>query len=193
MGLFSSKKYEFDQIVTRTGDDGKSSNWNGDRFSKSDDLFEVLGNIDELTCWMAKVRHTGETNISHVEHIQHALYRGMSMVATDPWMVNGEPTNGLYSKLDLIKGRDIDDLELLLKSLLDSGIKIDNKFVLPGKTPKSADIDIARTVCRRAERSIVKLISKDNSKRFDLIPVSKYLNRLSDVLFTYARYVEQRG
>ena len=186
------KQYDFEKVVTRQGDGGKSSNYDGEYYSKDDLLFEALGNIDELSSWLGKIKHKFK-NLSQLEGVQQMLQFAGSMLATNPrFNSNSEPTNTNYIKLTKVETKDIDVVEGWMKKLMESGITIENGFILPGKTPESADIDIARAVCRRAERSIVHYMIHQNGERYDLKPVSMLLNRLSDFLFILGRYVEQK-
>jgi cob(I)alamin adenosyltransferase len=70
-------------------------------------------------------------------------------------------------------------------------VVIQPNFIPPGGTPASADIDIARTVCRRAERTLVRFMNA-NPERYDLKNLSILLNRMSDYLFILARFEEQQ-
>ena len=83
-----------------------------------------------------------------------------------------------------------DMVEKWIKKLMDRGVKIQDGFVLPGSTPDGADIHIARTVCRRVERLVVRFMV-ENEHRFDLKYLSILLNRLSDFLFTQALVIEE--
>ena len=186
------KSYEFPQIVTRQGDTGRSSNYDGEYYSKDDILFDTLGNIDELSSWIGKIKHLTETRM-FCEVVQTTLQYGGSLVATNPrFNTNSEPTNTNYISLKKIKQEDVDFLEAKIKSLLETKVTIKNGFVLPGGSLVSADVDIARSVCRRTERSVVRYMIQQNGERYDLKHLSMYLNRLSDLLFTIARFVEQK-
>jgi cob(I)alamin adenosyltransferase len=187
-------KFEFDQVTTRNGDGGKSTNYDGVVLSKDDPIFDVLGEIDELSSWLGRIAQSPKVNVSDykvLRDIQLLLQWSGSLVATDPKMNPlGDVSSDIYKKLNKITSDHVTNLEMEMRILLDRGVKIDINFVLPGKTERSADIDISRTVCRRAERSIVKFM-KNNPMRFDLKQVSILLNRLSDYLFIFARYAEQ--
>jgi len=194
-------KYTFDQVTTKNGDGGKSSNYDGEYYSKDDLLFETLGELDELSSWLGKVRIAERgpflgvfkmINGSPIDKIQLILQYGGSLVATNPRFNSiGDSTNTNYIKLKKITTEDIDFLEKLEKDLLESGVKIENGFILPGKTALSADIDIARAVCRRVERAVVRYMIQEKD-RYDLKHLSMYLNRLSDLLFILARKEEQK-
>jgi len=98
------------------------------------------------------------------------------------------PASPLHPKLKPLTEADVEALEFWEKRLFDAGVVIRPAFVLPGATPQSAAVDVARTVCRRAERRMVAFIRTQG--RPDLTAGSRYLNRLSDALFILARSME---
>ncbi|MCA1753661.1 MAG: cob(I)yrinic acid a,c-diamide adenosyltransferase [Spirochaeta sp.] len=174
---------EFDKVTTRGGDRGESGLYNGERRSKHDMLFEALGDVDELTAALGIVRfelgelHAGDS----IFEAQQVLFKVGAQVATPV-------TDPLYKKIHIVETSDIDTLELHLKRLLDH-TEIGRVFITPGEQRCSAYIDVARTVCRRAERSIVRCIRE---RRMSYLAESQnYLNRLSDYLFVLARASEQ--
>lgn len=178
---------DFDKVTTKSGDYGVSSNWSGRRIDKSDEVFDVLGNIDELSTWIGTLIKKGTFDFYKEEGakltaIQNRLHDIMSQVATDPWEdpIQKSKFTDAYAKLNKLTYNHIEeDLEKYQLELL-RVTHIENKFVLPG-----GNIHLARVVCRRAERSLVKFMRNDQS-RFDLRLSSKYLNRLSDLLFILA-------
>ena len=173
-------KINFDLVTTRTGDDGKSSDYSGNVDWKDAPVFEVLGDLDELTSWLGVIKHFGHHR-STLEDIQQKLLDVGSLIATSP-------ASALFTSLRQITEADIDTLELWEKKMLDSGVVIRPVFVLPGATPRSARVDVARTVCRRVERRLVAFMRE--RLRPDLRGPSRYLNRLSDGLFVLARSFE---
>jgi cob(I)alamin adenosyltransferase len=191
--------YAFEQVVTKNGDRGTSTNYDGISFRKDDFLFEVLGDLDELSSWIGRIKHYRYSYCTrHIfEDIQMKLQHGGSLVATEPNLsAYGDIRSETYQKLYQISQKDIDVLESLIKKHVDSKVEIVNGFVLPGDNDKSADVDIARTVCRRTERQLVRYMGVnsdrlDGKSRFDLKWLSIYLNRLSDFLFILARSLEQ--
>jgi cob(I)alamin adenosyltransferase len=193
-------KYTFDQVVTKTGDRGTSSDYDGRPHSKSSLLFEVLGGLDELSSWLGKIKWTfttinypfliGRTHFKNMEDIQLWLQYGGSLVATEP-LVYGEQESPLYEKLHKLSDKEVDNIEKWIKGMMDDGLKIKNGFVLPGNSMESADVHIARTVCRRVERLVVRFMM-ENEHRFDLKYLSIMLNRLSDYLFCVSIWLEQK-
>jgi len=173
-------KIDFDLVTTRTGDNGKTSDYSGSVDWKDAPVFAVLGDLDELNSWLGVIKHFGCYEPT-LEKIQAKLLNLGSLVATDPRSKLGETLTPLTDA-------DIDRLEVWEKHLFDDGVMIEPVFVLPGKTPQSAQADLARTVCRRAERGFVAFV-RDHG-RSDLHAASRYLNRLSDCLFVFARSLE---
>lgn len=150
-----------------------SSIFNGKKLKKSELIFEALGDLDELNSFIgwAKVE-SGESARGHLEKIQDDIYHIMSLIG-----------NEMKESAEIKKmaEEDVTFLEVLIEKMEgESGIL--RKFVKPGENEFSARIHICRSVCRRAERSVVAL---DELTRGDEIPL-KYLNRLSDFLFLLA-------
>lgn len=174
---------EFNKVTTRGGDRGESGLYNGERRSKHDMLFEALGDVDELTASLGVVRaELGELHAADtIFEAQQVLFKIGAQVATP----HGDP---LYKKIRKVEPSDIETLELHLKRLLDR-TEIGRQFITPGEQRRSAFIDVARTVCRRAERSIVRCVRERHMS--NLAESQNYLNRLSDYLFVLARASEQ--
>jgi len=168
----------FKFISTAKGDKGNSKNYSNEELSKSDILFDTLGTIDELSSILGLLFHYAE-NKDEIKTIQKTLQHINSLIATTDETIR-------KSKLVQIRIEDIVYLEQKEQALLKDG-KIEPIFVLPGSdtTLIGAYYDLARSVARRSERSVVRFIEKN--KRTDLDFCLKYLNRLSDLLFIYAR------
>jgi cob(I)alamin adenosyltransferase len=185
------KKIEFDRVTTRGGDGGETSLYNGERRRKDDPLFEALGDLDELSSFLGVVKVDlrfmggveGHTGVQRIEAIQKVLLRAGAQIATP----SADPR---YKGLDHVTSRDVFNLEKEEKALLGVTM-IEPSFILPGGNAFSAGTDIARAVCRRAERRVVALIRERGS--VELADVQRYLNRLSDFLFVLARKAEQAG
>lgn len=200
----AKKQYEFDLVTTRTGDQGMSTTFDGCVQSKANAVFQAVGAIDELSSYLGLIRNRivehpvrGPRNMiarararHELQHIQRTLQTGMSLVATDPiFDKKYKPTNDLYLSLTQLTNNDVQRLEGWQRRILLLGVELMPAFVLPGATAESGYVDIARAVCRRAERDVVEFMN--TKTRPDLKYVSMYLNRLSDVLFIFARYLEQ--
>ena len=139
----------------------------------------MLGDCDELNALLGVAKHQlPETVRVAMESVQTMLWELMSLVATLDGSLSG--------RFDMAARTAW--LESAIASLL-TETRIPASFVLPGATPASAGVDLARTVCRRAERQLVALIRERG--RVELAACQVFLNRLSDWLFVMARHVEQ--
>lgn len=182
---------EFDKVTTRGGDRGESSLYNGERRIKDDMIFETLGDIDELVSWIGYVKAELAAGVDspaaglagQLAVIQKNLMRLSAEIATP----SRDP---LYKKLDHITKADVEALEELEEFYLPR-TEIGSEFVLPGDNPHSARLDIARTICRRAERRVVTCIRSGFLGH--LAAGQNYLNRLSDLLFIMARFTGNGG
>ena len=164
-------------IYTRGGDTGMTSLLNGERVKKYDLRVESYGTIDELNSQIGFARHflcNGKMKERLCE-VQRDLF-GVSAELADP---SGEYTANFN-----------DSTIKKLEGWIDDALKLYDptpKFIVPGTNIASGAMHIARTVCRRAERLMVEL--NDQSKINPLL--IKFVNRLSDLLYTYARYTEE--
>ena len=175
---------EFDMVTTRGGDFGDSSLYDGSRLRKDDLLFTTMGNVDELSSHLGvlksslgrKVIHRRRT-IKEITAVQTTLIRIGAMIAT-------ATTAELYASIDVVTKDDVKHLEEVEHALL-KDTEIPDQFVLPGETREGALADVARAVCRRAERAVVACIR--DKELAHLIACQHYLNRLSDYLFILGR------
>jgi cob(I)alamin adenosyltransferase len=179
------------RIYTRTGDDGTTSLGTGARRKKYDLRIEAYGTLDEVNAVIGLVRlHTGGNNVldAALGRIQNDLFD----VEADLCLAGKGPGGARLTVTDAqvawLEG-EIDRLNAELAPL--------KSFILPGGSPASAYLHLARTVCRRAERLMVELKDKDKDKDKDKEGVSepslKYVNRLSDYLFVAGRYANDKG
>ena len=173
------------KIYTKTGDKGETGLFGGGRVSKSHPRVEAYGDIDELNAVIGLARSIEMMpRIDEVlAPVQRDLFSLGALLATP---------NHDKVKQQLEKAR-IDDTRVMeLERAIDDGeaeLEPLPAFILPGGTPKSAALHVARTVCRRAERKVISLGSE-----VDVPPiVVKYLNRLSDLLFVLARVANRRA
>lgn len=174
------------KVYTKTGDKGMTSLFTGERKPKDDITFQCLGNVDELTSMIGVtkifVREAGDFGVcEQLEKIQCLLQDLNSNVST--------PRSNCSSEAKLIRtefdSNSISELEKWIDKMDESLDELSN-FILPGATKASSFLHLSRTIARRAERSIIPL-SRDNQ---DVDPnCAIYLNRLSDYLFTAARYL----
>lgn len=165
------------KIYTKTGDKGETGLFGGSRISKAHIRIEAYGTIDELNAFIGSLddlASVNDCNIAHLELIQNELFNIGSVLASDPEkeLVVPNITNKHVTQLELL----IDEMNTELPAL--------KNFILPSGHVLISTAHICRTVCRRAERAVVLLNESDNLDELVLI----YLNRLSDYLFTLARY-----
>jgi cob(I)alamin adenosyltransferase len=169
------------KIYTKTGDDGTTGLIGGVRVSKADLQIESYGTVDELNSWIGLIRDT--FNDSNCEkqllEIQNYLFVLGASLATAP--------KGTKMQLPPLKAEFIADLESWIDSM-NTELPDLTHFILPGGHAASSHAQIARCVCRRAERRVIEL--QHNDPRFTL--EIQYLNRLSDYLFVLARYIMQK-
>lgn len=165
-------------ISTTSGDRGVSKNYSNVELSKSNILFETLGNIDELSSNLGILYHMTD-NKDVIRLIQQKLQSINSQIATSD-------DSARRDRLKKITNDDIKVVEELEQQVLDKTV-IEPVFVLPGSDTSSvgAYYDLCRAVTRRVERSLVLFV--EMNRRTDLDLSLKYLNRLSDLLFIYAR------
>jgi cob(I)alamin adenosyltransferase len=169
------------KIYTKTGDDGTTGVLGPKRIRKDDPRIDAYGTVDELNAVIGVARAAAPWAAldAVLAKIQEDLFVLGSALA-DPLM-NGPFYHAVTPKhIAWLEGQ-IDELQDTLPKL--------TKFILPGGTPAAAQIHLARTVCRRAERSVVHLTSQQYQTVSDTVPV--YLNRLSDALFVIARALNQ--
>lgn len=174
------------KIYTKTGDNGTTALYGGNRVSKASARVESYGNIDELNSFigLAKSEITDEKVLNQLKKIQFDLFTLGSESATPTdklTLANGK------SRLTLmISETEIEELENWMDEY-ETQLEPLQYFILPGGGKSATALHVCRTVCRRAERSLV-LINESEEVRPELI---KYLNRLSDYLFVLARYVSK--
>ena len=170
------------KLYTRTGDTGETSLFDGTRVSKADDRVDAYGEVDELNAWvgLSRAAQLDPDLDAALVGIQRDLF-GLGAELADPMeKIASRVTKASVSDEHVTRlERLIDTLEAELRPL--------NRFILPGGSPAAAALHVARAVCRRAERRIVAL-------RPPVDPVLiRYINRLSDLLFTLARAANHRS
>ncbi len=172
------------KIYTRKGDDGTTALGGGQRVPKDSPRVNAYGTVDELNAaiGVALAHGLSPRLMDVLPTIQNELFN----LGSDLAFVEDDKTR---HPLPQIEERHIEKLEQLIDELNAAVGPLDN-FVLPGGSFGAAQLHLARTICRRAERAVISL-----SHAEPIGPhVSVYLNRLSDVLFVMARYEnKQRG
>ena len=166
-------------ITTKRGDGGQTGLAGGIRVSKADLRVESYGSIDELNTVLGFARSICQNKeiADWTEEIQRTLFRVGSALATPPESKKQPP---------VISTEDIDMLgNLVLKIEATEGVLSD--WSLPGAHTESAAYEIARAVCRRAERAAVRFVENGGIVQPTILP---YLNRLSDVIWLFGRLIE---
>ncbi|KAJ2746896.1 hypothetical protein GGI20_000975 [Coemansia sp. BCRC 34301] len=174
------------KVYTRTGDKGTSSLFTGERRAKDDAVFDALGNTDELSSMLglaiAYLQSTPvATLIPRLEAIQCLLQDVGSNVAT-PLSTEKTPAGKIRRTRFDSDGHHCTQLEQWIDELSE-GLPVHRSFILPSGGLAASTLHVARTVCRRAERSLVPL--KDDIDKETMV----FVNRLSDFLFVAARWV----
>ena len=176
------------KIYTRTGDQGTTGLGTGQRVAKSHPRVEAYGSVDEANAFLglalATAQDTCRTLIDPLQLIQHDLFDLGADLCT-PITPNEAPDAALRITEPQVKKLEdlIDEFNADLESL--------TSFILPGGSKLSADLHVARTVCRRAERALAHLIELEPHETSIL--TMHYLNRLSDLLFVLARVANANG
>ena len=163
-----------------TGDEGYTDLMGPERVAKYDLRPETYGTLDEASSAMGLAYALSEQERVRaiLRQTQHDLYLMMAEVATPLAQLEKIPYR--------IKPEQADWLDATIKEL-EGEVQMPKQFVLPGASPASAAIDLARTIVRRAERHAVRLV---HEREMPPGSVLRYLNRLSSLLFVLARYEE---
>jgi cob(I)alamin adenosyltransferase len=173
------------KIYTKTGDAGQTGLFGGGRVAKDDLRVEAYGDVDELNAVLGMARSI--EMMPRIDEVLVPIQRDLFAIGALLATPDREKMSQHLEKARITDERiaelehAIDDAELELEPL--------RAFILPGGTPKAAALHVARTVCRRAERHVVRL-----QNDVELPPLAViYLNRLSDLLFTLARLANRRA
>ena len=163
------------KIYTRSGDQGSTALFGGGKVSKADARIEAYGSLDELNAVLGMVRATDvPTQIDAVlAKLQNQFFDlGAELACPD----------AKEHAAEIIQEKDVSDLETIIDSF-EANLDELKTFILPGGCSTAATLHLARCVCRRAERQIIKL-NHEASVRETIL---KYVNRTSDLLFVLAR------
>jgi cob(I)alamin adenosyltransferase len=176
-----------DRVYTRTGDDGKTGLVGGKRISKDDLRIASYGDVDELNSVLGVVRailaappYEGTEPAARIDgvlaFVQQELFDLGSELAT--------PAESEYEGMIRMGDAPIARLEGWMDELSPDLPEL-KSFVLPGGGAAGAQLHVARTVCRRAERTATSLVARGDTSP----ATAKYLNRLSDLLFVQSRWI----
>lgn len=183
---FDDPRLAINRVYTRGGDKGETGLAGGQRVPKDALRIEAYGTVDELNAFIGVARDTAEGLISRhpaiaeldaiLKRVQHELFNAGSILATLPQDVHPRQARVTGSEIIQLE-TEIDKMNEALPAL--------RSFVLPGGCRLNAELHVCRTVCRRAERICVTLA------REELVDgaIVRYLNRLSDALFVWSRWV----
>ncbi len=171
------------KVTTGTGDTGYTGLLGERRVPKYDPRPDTFGTVDEATSALGLARAmTNDPKVKEIIYqIQQELYLLMGELATTP-----ENYEKMGLRMTIEHVQRLERVEEQLKR----EVEIPNKFIIPGDTPDGAALDLARTIIRRAERMAVKLLHDEVIQNDEVV---RYLNRLSDLIFILARYVEVKS
>lgn len=163
------------KVYTKTGDKGTTSLVNGTRVGKDDLRLEAYGTLDELSAFIAVLMDSTDRFNDVFKRIQERLLVAECLLATDE---NSE----LRKQLPQMEEADVEGIEKFIDEMNES-LKPLNSLIIPGGNILASKCHVCRTVCRRAERAVVRM-----SRQHDVNPViMRYLNRLSDMFFVMSR------
>lgn len=185
---FHEPHVALNRIYTKRGDAGETSLVGGQRLPKDALRIECYGTVDELNSFLGIARTTADELVAPypelagfagiLKRVQHELFNLGSILATLPADVH--PRQPRVTAADVAQlERDLDKANEELPAL--------RSFVLPGGSRLDAELHVCRTVCRRAERILVSLSREEDVPADTII----YLNRLSDALFVWSRWVNK--
>lgn len=174
------------KIYTKTGDKGETGII-GKRLRKNSKVIEAIGSLDELNASLgvctsilsASIKKEMEQSNPRNSLVNHLIDIQSTIFSIGGILANGKNTLDFDNKtLELEK--EIDRLDIELDVL--------ENFILPGGSILSSNLHLSRTICRRSERQLVDLVGSENNNQEILEDILKYINRLSDYLFTAARW-----
>jgi cob(I)alamin adenosyltransferase len=174
------------KIYTKKGDDGSTSLWYGGRVPKDHVRTEAYGSIDEANSALGIARSLCAENqrdlFSTILSLQQELFVAGAELATAP-----EAAERLEDGVSRVTDGMVEALEVDIDRFMNQ-VNLPPQFVIPGGTPLSAHLDLARTMIRRAERRVVEL---RDAEGLASEAVLRYLNRASDLVFALARFADE--
>ncbi len=179
------------KIYTQTGDQGKTSLLSGERVLKSDVRVRAYGDVDELNAVLgmliAVLDNGNEGVAAQLAQVQSDLFHAGA------WLATGHDAR-IKAQLVPITGEHCTRIEVWIDGMSATLPEL-KAFILPGGHPTAAWGHLARTVCRRAERSAIELAQSitEPDQQADVMPIIAFLNRLSDYFFVLARLLNQNA
>ena len=168
------------KIYTKTGDTGDTSLFGGKRVPKSTLRIDAYGTVDELNAQLGVIRALKP--VAEVDNLLEIIQNQLFILGADLAV----PFDTAPENLKRIQQNEIHSLEETIDRM-DAQLEPLKSFILPGGSLTSAQMHVARNICRRAERLVDALGRKEEIGKFPLM----YLNRLADLLFVAARYVNK--
>ena len=190
------------RVHTGTGDEGNTSLVDGSRVPKFHPRLEVVGTLDELNSILGSVlmesnripeRHSDGGERKNVLEVQQIVSRGIKRIQQELFDLGAElacPADNIPEGIVLLE-QEVSDLLLSEMDSMQKELKPLESFILPGGVAPIANLHIARTVVRRTERQLIKLIHEEGEDSVRMF-VKEYINRLSDWLFVLIRWVSNR-
>ena len=186
---FNEPRLAINRVYTRRGDQGETALVGGQRVRKNALRIEAYGTVDELNSFIGLARQSVHEQLPAfpslapldgiLKRVQHELFNAGSILATLP--------QDVHPKQARITAAEITQLEIEMDEM-NRDLPALRSFVLPGGCRLNAELHVCRTICRRAERICVALLEQERSDADTL----KYLNRLSDALFVWSRWVSHQ-
>jgi len=172
-------------FYTGKGDTGQTGSLGSGRISKNSTRFEAVGSIDEATSFLGLARALSDSEKikSIIVKIQQQLYLLMSEISASPEVAD---------QFEKINEDNLSWLEKQIEELADA-VEMPREFIIPGESPASSALSVARSVVRRAERRTITLFNAEEIIKPNLIA---YLNRLSSLIFVlevYDSFLSGRG
>ena len=180
-------------VYTKTGDKGTTSLVGGRRVKKFNPRVEAYGTVDELNSHIGLLAEmvsnssitstTSSNNDSSITSITSSLKKMQDCLFVIQTLLATEDES-IYQKLPQLKEDAVAEVEHWIDEM-EAKLPKHNRFVIPGGSLASAQAHVCRTVCRRAEREIVRLTEEETIEE----NIMKYINRTSDYLFVLSRYI----
>jgi cob(I)alamin adenosyltransferase len=172
-------------IATKTGDKGTTALMYGRRVSKTDPRVDAYGSVDELNAALGLVRATAADGM--VRETVFAIQKELIIVMGELAVADKDRERYVKDGYQLVTSEMVDRLTACVDDL-EQNHQVDFKhWATPGNSLHSAALDLARTTCRRAERHVIALSELSEYVNPEAV---RYLNRLSDLLWLFARFVE---
>jgi len=175
-------------IATKTGDDGTTALMFGRRVPKTDARIAANGAVDELNAALGLARATVSDDF--IAKPIFAIQKELVILMGELAVIDEDRERYANSGHEFVTGEMVDRLTALIDDLEKNHKLTFKHWATPGATAGAATLDLARSVCRRAERSVAGLAEKFGTLNPQII---RYLNRLSDLCWLYARFVETKA